>query len=50
MLCVRAPRVKYEFVDKLVRLCFVVVEEYNDVLMQEIWNEQLVPYPFSSNI
>jgi hypothetical protein len=45
MLCVRAPRVKYESVDELVRLCVVVVEEYTkqvDALVQEIWNEKHV--------
>lgn len=43
MLGVRAPRVKYESVDELVRLCVVVVEAYNqeiEVLMRDIWNEQ----------
>jgi hypothetical protein len=45
MLCVRAPRVKYESVDELVRLCVVVAEEYTkqvDALVQEIWNEKHV--------
>lgn len=43
MLCVRAPRVKYESQDELVRLCVGVVEEYNKQigeLMRDIWNEQ----------
>ena len=43
MLCVRATRVKYESVDELVRLCVVVVEEYNaqvDALMRDVWREQ----------
>lgn len=45
MLCVRAPRVKYESVDELVRLCVLVVEEYNthvDALMRDIWSEQYI--------
>ena len=45
MLCVRAPRVKYESADELVRLCVGVVEEYNtqvDALVRDIWHEQHV--------
>lgn len=51
MLCVRAPRAKYESADELVHLCVVVSDEYNkqiDVLMREIWNQKLIKKKWSA--